>query len=115
MWGDIWALQSSGAVHSGGDNLGVVRHVGRLLNGPRGSVPLELVNDGDLLVLIERMLYLGGLGTVCISKVQGHADEGMVLDGRRRVDHAIIEGFVVESILFFWIFTSSSLSFLGLL
>ena len=67
MWRVILALQSSGAVHLGVDNLGVVRHVGRLLDGHRGSVPLELVNDVDLRVLIERMLYLRGFDTVCIS------------------------------------------------
>ena len=33
MWGVILALQSSCAVHLGVDNLGVVRHVGRLLDG----------------------------------------------------------------------------------
>ena len=54
----ILALQSSGAVHLGVDNLSVVRHVGRLLDGRCGSVPFELVKDGDLLVLIERMLHL---------------------------------------------------------
>ena len=42
----------------------------------------ELVNDGDLLLLIERILHLRGLDTVRISKVKGHADEGMVLAGR---------------------------------
>ena len=47
MWGVILALQSSGAVHLGVDNLGVVRHVGRLLDGCRGPIPFELVNDGD--------------------------------------------------------------------
>ena len=52
------------------DNLGFVRHVGRLLDGCPGSTPVELVNDGDLLLLIV--------------KVKGHADEGMVLDGRVR-------------------------------
>ena len=37
--------------------------------------------------LIERMLYLRGLDTVRITKVKGHAGEGMVLDGRvREVD-----------------------------
>ena len=36
----------------------MVRHVGRLLSGRHGSIPLELVNDGDLLLLIERMLHL---------------------------------------------------------
>ena len=40
MWGVILALQSSGAVHLGVDNLGVVRHVGRLLDGRPSAVPL---------------------------------------------------------------------------
>ena len=86
-WGVILALQSSGAVHLGVDNLSVVRHVGRLLDGRCGSVPFELVKDGDLLLLIERMLHLRGLDTARITKVKDHADEGMVLDGRvREVD-----------------------------
>ena len=84
LWGVILALQSSGAVHLGVDNLGLVRHVGRLLDGHPGSIPFELVKDGDLLLLIGRMLHLRGLDTVRISKVKGHADEGMVLDGRVR-------------------------------
>ena len=78
------ALQSSRAVHLGVDNLGVVRHVGRLLDGCRGTKPFELVNDGDLLLLIDRMLHQRGLDTVSISKVKGHADDGMVLSGRVR-------------------------------
>ena len=52
-------------------------------------VPLlfELVNDGDLLFLVDRMLHLRGRDAVRVSKVKGHADEGMVLDGRvREVD-----------------------------
>ena len=78
---------SSGAVHLGVDNLSVVRHVGGLLGGRGCSVPFELVKDCDLLVLIERMLHLRGLDTVRIAKVKGHADEGMVLQGRvREVD-----------------------------
>ena len=40
MWGVILALQSLGAVHLGVDNLGVVRHVGRLLDGRPGSIPV---------------------------------------------------------------------------
>ena len=111
MWGVIQALQSSGAVHLGVDNLGVVRHVGRLLDGCRGTVLFELVKDGDLLLLIERMLHHRGLDTVRNTKVNGHADEGMVLNGRvpevdrlgndaadeaadfgrRRVGHAVID------------------------
>ena len=84
MWGVILALQTSRAVHLGVDNLGVVRHVDRLLSGCRGPKPFELVNDGDLLLLIERMLHLRGLDTVRISKVKGHADDGMVLRGQVR-------------------------------
>ena len=53
MWGVILVLQSSDAVHLGVDNLGVVCHVGRLLDGHHGSVPFELDKDGDLLLLFE--------------------------------------------------------------
>ena len=38
----------------------MVRHVGGLLDGRCGCVPVELVKDGDLLLLIERMLHLRG-------------------------------------------------------
>ena len=83
----ILSLQSSGAVHLGVDNLTVVRHVGRLLDGHHGSVLFELVKDGDLLLLIDRMLLLKGFGTVRVTEVKGHADEDMVLHGRvREVD-----------------------------
>ena len=79
-------MQSSGAVHLGVDTLSVVRHVGGLLDGRCSSVPFQLVKDGDLLLLVERMLH-PGLDTVRSTKVKGHADEGMVLDGRvREVD-----------------------------
>ena len=60
LWEVILALQSDEAVHVGVDNLGVVRHVGRLLDGLPASVPFELVTDGDLLVLIRRMIDLRG-------------------------------------------------------
>ena len=78
------ALQTSSAVHLGVDNLGVVRHVGRLLDGCRGPILFDLVNDGDHLLLIDRMLRQRGLDTVCISKVKGHADEDVVLHGQVR-------------------------------
>ena len=84
LWGVILALPSDQAVRVGVDNLGVVRHIGRLLDGLPPSVPFELMTDGDLLVLIRRMLDLRGLGSVRISKVKGHADEDMVADGRVR-------------------------------
>ena len=49
------------------------------------STPLELVTDGDFLILIRRMVDLWGSNTVRVTKVKGHADEGMVADGRVRV------------------------------
>ena len=69
--------------------MSVVGHVGGLLDGRSCSVLYELVKDGDLLVLIERMLRLGRLETVRITKVKGHADEGMVLHGQVREDDRI--------------------------
>ena len=87
MWGVILALQSSGALHLGVDNLGVVRHVGRLLNGHHGSIPFELVKDGDLLWLIERECFTSEDWTRFRLQRLRHADEGTVLDGRvREVD-----------------------------
>ena len=64
--------------------MNVVRHVGRLLDDNLGAQPFEVVPDGDLLCLIHRMLQLRGLGTVKVTKVKGHADESMVLEGRVR-------------------------------
>ena len=87
MWVVILALQANGGVHLGLDNLGVVRHVGRLLSGCRRCKPFELVDDGDLLLLIDWIdciLQRRGLDTVCISKVKGHADDGMVQHGQVR-------------------------------
>ena len=55
----------------------LVRHVGRFLDGRTTSRPAELVKDGDLLVLVERMLCLRGLDTVRISEVKGHADDDL--------------------------------------
>ena len=88
--------------------LGVVRHVGRLLDGCRGPKPFELVNDGDLLLLIDRMIQQRGLDTVCISKVKGHA----VLLSLMLV--VIYLGFVVGGILSFLTSIVSSLLFLVL-
>ena len=78
------ALQSADAVHVGVDNLGVVRHVVRLLDDCSLATPLELVTDGDLLIRIRRKIDLRGRGTVRVTKVKGHADEDMVFHGRVR-------------------------------
>ena len=84
LWGVILALQANDGVHLGVDNLGVVRHVGRILDGWASSRPCELLPDGDLLLLIERMLHLRGFNTARISKVKGHADEALVRAGAVR-------------------------------
>ena len=72
------ALQATNAAHLGVDNLNVVRHVGRLLGGLSCVRPLELVDDGDLLILIRELLSIRGEGTVSVFKVKGHADESLV-------------------------------------
>ena len=84
FWGVVLALQATNAVHLGVDDLNVVRHVGRLLDGLSTVCPFELVDDGDLIILIRKLLSIRGEGTVCISKVKGHADESLV----RRADEA---------------------------
>ena len=84
LWGVILALQASCGVHLGVDNLNVVRHVGRLLDDNLGAQPFQIVPDGDLLCLIHHILLLRGTDTVKVTKVKGHADENMVLDGRVR-------------------------------
>ena len=66
LWGVILALQAFGGVHLGVDNLNVVRHVGRLLDGGFGTRPFEVLKDGDLLFLIHRLLCLRGFDTVRI-------------------------------------------------
>ena len=84
LWGVIAALQASRPVHLGVDNANVVGHVGRVLAGRKPSRPLELLVDGDLIALVQKLVDLRGPGTTAISKVKGHADEGLVRGGRVR-------------------------------
>ena len=84
FWCVLLALQATNAVHLGVDNLNVVRHVGRLLNDVSSVRPHELVDDGDFIILIRKLLSTRGEGTVCTSKVKGHADEGLVRSGQVR-------------------------------
>ena len=41
LWGVILALQANDGVHLGVDNLSVIRHVGRLLDGKTASRPAD--------------------------------------------------------------------------
>ena len=80
--GVIAALQASRPVHLGVDNANVVGHVGRVLAGRKPSRPLELLVDGDLIALVQKLVTIRGPKTTAISKVKGHADEGLVRGGR---------------------------------
>ena len=85
----IWTFQASGSAkcvvllgvgQPGSDAISVMLLVtqfpnGRLLDGRHGPTPFELVEDGDLLLFIGRMLRLRGLDMVRVTKVKGHADE----------------------------------------
>ena len=42
------------------------------------------MDDGDLIILIRKVHSIFGEGTVCISEVKGHADEGLVRGGQVR-------------------------------
>ena len=52
----ILALQASDAFLLGVDNFNVVRQVGRLLDGVESSRPVELINDGDVITLMRKMI-----------------------------------------------------------
>ena len=67
FWVVVLALQASAAVHLGVDNLNGVRYVGRLLDGCRSSFPAEKLNDGDLIMLIDRVLEQRGRNTVRVT------------------------------------------------
>ena len=84
FWRVIAALQASRPVHLGVNNANVVGHVSRILAGKLPDRPYELLVDGDLLVLVSMLVKARGPGTTAISKVKGHADEGLVRGGRVR-------------------------------
>ena len=84
IWGVLAALQGCTRMHVGVDNLNVVRHISRILDGRCTSRPFPLVGDGDLLFKVQQFVRWRGLGTSAVSKVKGHADEGLVAFGRVR-------------------------------
>ena len=87
IWGVLVALQCFVRMHVGVDNLNVVRHVSRIIDGGCTGKPFPLVNDGDLLLKVRQFVSWRGPGSTAVSKVKGHADEGLVALGRvREVD-----------------------------
>ena len=82
--GVILAVQAADGIHLG-DNLGVVRHVGLLLDGNVGSRPAELVKDCDLILLVGRRCFGLGVSTrFGLLRLRVTLDEGMVRDGEVR-------------------------------
>ena len=77
-------MQASRPVHLGIDNANVVEHVGRILAGKKPHKPYELLADGDLLLLVQKLVNARGPGATAVSKVKSHADEGLVRGGRVR-------------------------------
>ena len=87
IWGVLVALQGCIRMHVGVDNLNVVRHVSRIIGGRCTGMPFSLVNDGDLLLQIQQLVFWRGVANAAVSKVKGHADESLVALGRiREVD-----------------------------
>ena len=81
IWGVLVAFQGCTRTHIGVDNLNVVRHVSRIIDDGCTGKPFPLVNDGDLLLKIQQFVRWRGPGTTAVSKVKGHADEGLVVLG----------------------------------
>ena len=74
-------------MHLGVDIANVVGHVGRIIARKDPVRPFQILLDGDLLFLIQRLVSARGVESTTISKVKGHADEDMIRRGRvRRVD-----------------------------
>ena len=87
IWEILIALQGQTALHVGVDNLNVVNHLSSLIASRWSGRPFPLVNDGDLLGLAQEIVRSRGRGNTLVSKVKGHADEGLVAMGRvREVD-----------------------------
>ena len=71
---ELWvirALQALGAVDVGVDDLDVVRHVGRLVDGVELSRPFDEENDGDFLALVREMTNRWSESTARVTKVKG--------------------------------------------
>ena len=87
IWGVLVALQGCLRLHVGADNLNVVNHLAGIIAGRRVGRPFSLVNDGDLLLMVQQLVQWRGTGSSAVTKVKGHADEGLVAQGRvREVD-----------------------------
>ena len=68
IWGVSAALQGCTRMHVGVDNLNVVRHVSRIIDGRCTSKPFPLVNEGDLFFEVQQFVRWGeGLSQVVVT------------------------------------------------
>ena len=84
FWCAIIALQSDWPCHLGIDNLNVAGSLGRLLDHGCLAKPLLLVKDGDIVAIAQCMIRARRQDTVRVTKVEGHATEADVQQGRVR-------------------------------
>ena len=82
-WGVSLALQAFMLVHLSVDKKNVCNSVGRILHGWSAS-PVSISTDGDLFACISKMRRYRSCSSVKVSKVQGHATDAVVADGRVR-------------------------------
>ena len=85
FWGAIVALQGYWPCHLGIDNLNVARSIGRLLDHDSLVKPLLSGKDGDLIALVQYMIRTRDRETVRVPKVEGHAEDVDVQQGRVRL------------------------------
>ena len=58
--GGYFGLQAAMPVHLGVDNANVVGHASRILDGKSPSRPFQILLDGDLLLLIQKLVSARG-------------------------------------------------------
>ena len=66
----IRVLQAAAAVHVGVDNLNVVGHVDRLIQGLAPLKPFELLCNGDVLHVVKTVLVKRRLGLTQVTKMK---------------------------------------------
>ena len=64
------------------------RSIARILHHGSFSTPLPLVKDGDFIAIVQHLILAKGPETVRITKVNGHATDADVEQGRVRAADA---------------------------
>ena len=118
LWGVVLVFQAAKPIHIGVDNANGVGHVGQIIVGKTPPRPFQLLIDGNLLSLIQKLVFAKKADSTAIFNVKGHVDEGLVRRGQVRLADKIGNGLADEAadigrqrvVDFFW--ASISLQFL---